>query len=418
MRIMSLLTLCMVTVVSAVAQQRVTVLFVGNSYIYVNNLPQLIANIATSKGDTLTFDSNTIGGYTLQQHNTNTTTQSKIAAQPWDYVVLQEQSQLPSFAPAQVAVDVYPFADSLVRKVRASNSCTTPIFYMTWGRQNGDASNCANYTPVCTYAGMQHRLHDSYLEMGQTHQAPVAPVGAVWRTVRDSFPGINLYDPDQSHPSMHGSYLSACTFYAAIFQKSPIGATYPNVINATDADNIQRIAHQMVFDSLSVWGIDTATVRGGFSYTEDAGIVSFTNASANATDYLWDFGDGATSTDANPQHQYADSGSYQVQLFATDGCDSAQITQTITFAPVGIDDFSNFTLQMFPNPASNYIQIKGIGSSSTALNIYSYNGQKIVSQAYPQSGLVDVATLPAGIYMVEMVGLDGSVARGKFLLER
>lgn len=72
-------------------------LFLGNSYTGVNNLPQMIADVTTSTGDTLIFGSNTPGGYTLQGHSTNATSLAKIAVGNWDYVVLQEQSQNPSF---------------------------------------------------------------------------------------------------------------------------------------------------------------------------------------------------------------------------------------------------------------------------------------------------------------------------------
>ncbi|MDA0199222.1 MAG: hypothetical protein OT643_10645 [Bacteroidetes bacterium] len=53
-------------------------LFLGNSYTYVNNLPQLIANAAASAGDSLIFDNNTPGGYTLQGHTTNVSSLEKI----------------------------------------------------------------------------------------------------------------------------------------------------------------------------------------------------------------------------------------------------------------------------------------------------------------------------------------------------
>lgn len=45
--------------------------------------------------------------------------------------------------------------------------------------------------------------------------------------------------------------------------------------------------------------------------------VSFTNLSTNADSYLWDFGDGTTSTQTNPQHQYTTKGSFTVKLTAT-----------------------------------------------------------------------------------------------------
>lgn len=54
--------------------------------------------------------------------------------------------------------------------------------------------------------------------------------------------------------------------------------------------------------------------------------ITFINLSVNATSYLWDFGDGDSSTDTNPQHVYQDAGTYQVKLTAITGeCQSSFI---------------------------------------------------------------------------------------------
>lgn len=58
--------------------------------------------------------------------------------------------------------------------------------------------------------------------------------------------------------------------------------------------------------------------------------VSFTNASENAESYTWDFGDGETSTEENPVHEYAEAGSYDVVLTATNADDvSTEASKTI-----------------------------------------------------------------------------------------
>ena len=171
------------------AQAQVTeILFIGNSYTYVNDLPLLLKNVALSFGDTIVSDQNTPGGYQLIQHSTNTTTLSKIASRNWDFVVIQEQSQKPSFSPSQVANDVYPYAQILNDSIKSNYSCSESIFYMTWGRKNGDAGNCASNPSICTYAGMQQRLRDSYMQMSSDNNATTSPVGVAWATVRDSFP--------------------------------------------------------------------------------------------------------------------------------------------------------------------------------------------------------------------------------------
>src|SRR6187401_3263782 len=83
------------------AQLSYRVLFLGNSYTAVNNLPQIIHDVALSAGDTLIFDSNVPGGYQLVNHSNDTVSQNKIKAGNWNYVVIQGQSQEPIMASGQ-----------------------------------------------------------------------------------------------------------------------------------------------------------------------------------------------------------------------------------------------------------------------------------------------------------------------------
>ena len=185
-----------------VQTQTRNVLFLGNSYTQVNNLPQLTSDVAFSAGKTLNFESNTPGGYTLMGHFTNSVSLNKIMQANWDFVVLQEQSQRPSLPIEQVEVDVFPYAVSLDSMVRKYNPCGETMFYMTWGRKNGDASNCSWWPPVCTYSGMDSLLSMRYMMMGNDNSASVSPVGALWNYIRLHYPEIELYSSDESHPSI------------------------------------------------------------------------------------------------------------------------------------------------------------------------------------------------------------------------
>lgn len=111
-----------------ISAQSTSVLFIGNSYTSVNNLPATVQLLALSKGDTLFTDVSALGGYTFQQHTTNTTTLAKISQQPWNYVVLQEQSQMPAFPQSQVQTEVYPFATTLNSLIHENDSCTETVF--------------------------------------------------------------------------------------------------------------------------------------------------------------------------------------------------------------------------------------------------------------------------------------------------
>jgi len=310
-------------------QLKKEVLFIGNSYTYYNNMPQLVEQIALSFGDSLIYDSSTPGGANFNVHTNNTQTLAKINQQQWDYVVLQAQSQEPSFSPGQVANNTYPYAEILVDSIYANSSCTEPLFFMTWGRKYGDQQNCVAYPPICTYLGMQQRLRESYLEMAFNDSASCAPVGMAWKKSIAIDSTLNLYSSDNSHPSIYGSYLAACTFYASIFKKSAVGSSYwPNAIDSLTALSLQEIGSSTVLDSLAVWNIFDSY----FTFDQMGDSVSFTNLSSNYESLLWSFGDGQTTTDQYPTHTYAANGSYTIQLIATTniGC----ITDTLTVSVV------------------------------------------------------------------------------------
>ena len=308
-------------------QLKKEVLFIGNSYTYYNNLPDLVNEIALSFGDTLVHESSTPGGSNFNAHSTNAQTLNKINQKQWDYVVLQAQSQELSFSHFQVANDSYPYAEILVDSIFANSSCTEPLFFMTWGRKYGDQSNCQFYPPVCTYLGMQQRLRENYLDMSFLHNASCSPVGMAWKKFIEIDSTLNLYSSDNSHPSIYGSYLAACTFYSSIFKKSAVGSTYwPNAIDSASAYILQQIGSSTVLDSLGVWNVFNADF--GFQQYNDS--ISFTNLSSNYESVFWDFGDGITSTDENPTHKYTLNGSYTVILTAITNTACIQDTLTIS----------------------------------------------------------------------------------------
>jgi hypothetical protein len=140
---------------------------------------------------------------------------------------------------------------------------------------------------------------------------------------------LNLYSSDNSHPSIYGSYLAACTFYASIFKKSAVGSSFwPNAIDSATAYNLQQIGSSTVLDSLAVWNIFNAD----FTFNQLGDSVSFTNLSSNYESVLWDFGDGQTSTDENPTHIYTSSGAYVVSIiaFSNVGCISDTLSVSVT----------------------------------------------------------------------------------------
>jgi hypothetical protein len=418
-RIIPIIILLIFSAFSSVyGQKKLEVLFLGNSYTYVNDLPNLLEQFALSKGDTLVTDQNTPGGYTFQGHSTNTTSLNKINSRPWDYVILQEQSQLPAFSPSQVAAEVYPFADSLNKYIKRNDSCTQTVFFMTWGRKNGDASNCASYPPICTFEGMQAGLRQSYLHMGQTLNARVSPVGVAWKRVRNEGDSINLYNADESHPSLAGSYLAACTFYAVLFQKSPIGGSVPAGLNPSTASLLQQYANSVVFDSLMVWNIDTSRVKASFSTLLNQNTLSITNHSQNATSYFWDFGDGQYQAGTAVSHTYGSIGDYTLKLIAFKDCTSDTMTESIHVSTVGINQMetSLLKLKLYPIPASDYLFIDRDASQKPyTFSILNSLGSEILAGENKSENRIDISTLQNGMYFIRL-NVDQLIYSGKFLV--
>ncbi|MBK8702202.1 MAG: T9SS type A sorting domain-containing protein [Saprospiraceae bacterium] len=394
-------------------------LFLGNSYTGVNNLPQMVADVTTSTGDTLIFGSNTPGGYTLQGHSTNATSLAKIAVGNWDYVVLQEQSQNPSFPISQVETNVFPYAHFLDSIINAENLCGETVFYMTWGRKNGDASNCASWPPVCTYSGMDSLLNLRYRMMADSNNAIVSPVGAVWKYIRQNFPLIDLYQSDESHPSVAGTYAAACSFYTALFRKDPTAITFNSTLSTTDAANIRTAAKLIVYDSLMNWHIGAYDPLANFTYSISNGNqVSFTNSSLNATNFNWNFGDGGTSASNNPTYTYLATGTYTIQLIANKCGISNTTFQTINITiPVGVNEISQTNnLNIFPNPVTTILNVKQDLSNKITYKIVSITGQEtqtgIINNSEKQ---INVSLLSEGIYFLQLFDNNKSLGQQKFV---
>lgn len=392
------------------------VLFLGNSYTYVNNLPQLLATAAQSVGDSVVFDSNAPGGYTLQQHAADATSRGLIGRGGWDYVVLQEQSQRPAFPLPQVMAGVFPYARQLNSLIRQANPCGQTVFYMTWGYKTGDAGNCAFWPPMCTYAGMDSLLYLRYRMLADSNRALLSPVGAVWRYLRQQHPAINLYDTDDRHPSPAGSYAAACSFYAVVFRKSPQLITFDGNLPAADAALIRAAARAVVFDSLARWHVGAYDPVAGFTPQLLTGNrVTFQNTSTNATAYQWDFGDGQQATTAQPTHPYAAPGTYTVTLTAEKCGQTATTAQAIVVGPNGLAEPVVNALVVVPNPASTQLTIHGAEGSAWAYGIHNSLGVNIRTGTLPAGGSVDIRALPDGIYFLELRANGRLMGRRKFV---
>jgi hypothetical protein len=382
--------------------QQKKILWIGNSYTGTNNLPLMFYNLALSGGDTVVYDSNTPGGMTFLWHTTNAATIQKIAANNWDFVVLQAQSQEPSFPPSQVEAQTYPYAAVLDSLVRISNPCSETVFYMTWGRKYGDAQNCPIYPPICTFDGMNNRLWESYKEMADDNRGIVSPAGIAWKRSREADSTINLWSGDNSHPSVAGSYLTACVFYATMLRKNPVGLSYTAGLPASQATFLQQIARETVEDSLLSCNIGRWLPNADFTFTMNDMAVSYSANSDAAFSYLWDFGDGSQETGSNITHVYASSGSYEVRLIVSDSCgNSDTLIQVVNLFVANAQNDEALAWRVFPNPSTRDIMLQAEKPSNFRIEVYGPDGKRVKEfNEFGKLIRLDFGPLAPGIYQI------------------
>lgn len=324
-----------------------SILFIGNSYSYYNDLPRMVGSMVESSGDSVFIDQILLGGATFQSHSANPQVLEKINSRKWTYVVLQEQSQRPSFPPTQVNNEVYPYAKILVNQILKNDSCSIPVFYMTWGRKYGDKDNCANYPPLCTYMGMQQRISETYRELAKQNNGILAPAGMAWQESINKDSLFNLYVEDNSHPNVRGSYLSALTIFETIYKKSTVGMKYLAALPDSEAVKMQIIAHKITSDSMNLWWENAPIPNADFVFEQDSlsRQLTFTAATKNCKNYLWKFGDGESSNLQNPKHIYYKTGEYKVVLIYDNGCLSDSIIKTVNIkTPTNLQELENINI--------------------------------------------------------------------------
>lgn len=222
------------------------VLWVGNSYTYFHDLPKTVEMLAREQGVPLAVTPVLKGGERFKGHLQNPRLLQLLAAGGWDFVVLQEQSSLPSGPTDKVAQEVYPYALTLDNMAHAASPDVKVVYYMTWGHRGGCVYDMwGDYPLYKNYEGMQQRLITSYTEMAYATGALCARVGVAWQEVVRERPDINLYEDDNFHPSEAGSWLAANVILGTILQRPFDTKAAPESL-AADAAYLHEVAMKVV----------------------------------------------------------------------------------------------------------------------------------------------------------------------------
>ena len=189
------------------------VLFVGNSYTYVNDLPAVVRALgAATPGSAVDVESITLGGATLANHWDGTGARERIAMGGLDVVVLQGQS-LEALDAESIVGQGRLFSDA----VAAADA--RAVWFSTWAYRAGD--------PVFAQTGltpatMTQRIEQGYALAAAPNGDLVARVGAAWLLALAELPEVVLHADDGSHPAPAGTLLAACVILQAVTGVTPV----------------------------------------------------------------------------------------------------------------------------------------------------------------------------------------------------
>lgn len=205
------------------------ILFIGNSYTFMNNLPKTLEALVNSAGEAfLKTKTVAFGGYTLERHWNENTATNLIKQENWDYVILQEQSHRPVNQRERMHAYIRKF-DELIRSFGGKT-----VLFMTWADQGNP--------------NMTWEIQEAYTTIGKELDIVVAPLGLAWHKALEQRPELALYT-FESHPNSQGVYLNACVFYYLLISGDLGGIpTIDGQPKDRDAFFLQRIARETLQD--------------------------------------------------------------------------------------------------------------------------------------------------------------------------
>lgn len=225
-------------------KQNLSILFIGNSYTYYNDMPTAIfEKMATAAGHTVDVTAITKGGWTLEKFADPKDEYGKkvhdvlTGEKTYDLVILQEQSLRPAIAPEKF----FEAVENLSKRIRATGA--EILLYSTWGRHSESADLEKH---GLTNETMTYQLAASYERIGKKLDIPVAHAGLAFRDVYQNHPEIELYNPDRSHPSYAGSYLAAATLCTKIYGEAPEANAFTGELTEKESEILCKAAENAV----------------------------------------------------------------------------------------------------------------------------------------------------------------------------
>ncbi len=176
-------------------KKTLSLLFIGNSHTFYNDMPLLVRRRAEEEGFACRAVMLTHGAWYLAQHAGEPEVRFNILYGDFDYVVLQEYAQ--PFGPVEKYRDAAVALNEMIRR-----GGSVPVIYETWAPKDAPER--------------QPFMNETHRRAAAEIGALLAPVGEKWWEYRESHPSSELYAEDGGHASPAGSDLAARVIWETI----------------------------------------------------------------------------------------------------------------------------------------------------------------------------------------------------------
>ncbi|MBO3697205.1 SGNH/GDSL hydrolase family protein [Roseivirga sp. E12] len=184
---------------SAYAQK---VLFIGNSLTYSNDLPGIVEELAKDLGEHIDSQCICLPNYGLEDHWNDGLIQGLISKNKFDYVIFQQGPSSQSYGRSSL-IDY----GGKISKLAIENDAK-PAYFMVW--------------PSVQYYQTFEGVIKNHTDASQLNKVLLVRGGEVWKHFHENFEKLSLYQPDQFHPSVTGSFLMALVHIKVLFPSSDL----------------------------------------------------------------------------------------------------------------------------------------------------------------------------------------------------
>ena len=169
-------------------KNRLSILFIGNSHTYFNDMPLMVRRRAIEAGYDCRVTMIAHGGWYLEQHAQEPDVRFNILFGGYDFVVLQEHAH--PFGPEEKFIEAAKKINQMIRMTKA-----VPVVYGCWAKRDEPEA--------------QARMNEAHRRAAREIEGLLAPVGERWWDYRRDHPEIEMYAGDGAHASPEGSDFAA-----------------------------------------------------------------------------------------------------------------------------------------------------------------------------------------------------------------